>query len=455
MPVFEYRGTNPNGQPASGTLFCASMGAAVEDLTQRGFTIEHLQISSGLGDPLATQQSSQSAPADTAPTQAGGQATQPMAIAGPAAPPRPETPSTTPRTPTSPENISPLDAPRSAMVTDFLGHIFAVPLPALLFFFRQLATMLNAGVGMVGSLDTLSTQTSDPRLRAAIQEFRLQALEGRPLTYGLSRYPEIFSPLMLSMVRAGEDVGRIDESLKLVARHIEEEIALRNLYKRVTFYPKFVVIASIAIVLATNLILGALGKGPGLSSPLTEPATWVVLLPLIVLAFFFFRVGVKQPRIRVFYDQFIQKVPALGKTMHQFAMAKFGRAFGTLYAGGVPIQRAALLAADSCGNEYMRQLVYPAAKQIEEGGSMAEAFARTGAFSPIVLDMMRTGETTGNVDMMMQKMADFYEDEANTRAIQMGHIFGVVCLICVAMYIGYIVFSFWSGYAAGFGGEMG
>lgn len=453
MPVFEYRGTNPNGQPASGTLFCASMGAAVDDLTKRGFTIEHLQVAAALGDPLATQQTSPSPAIDTGRTQAWAQAPLPPATAGQAVQARLE-PGPPPAA-ASQQPVNPLDAPRSAMVTDFLGHIFAVPLPALLFFFRQLATMLNAGVGMVGSLDTLSTQTSDPRLKAAIQEFRQQALEGRPLTYGLSRYPEIFSPLMLSMVRAGEDVGRIDESLKLVARHIEEEIALRNLYRRVTFYPKLVVIASIAIILATNLILGALGKGPGLASPLTEPATWVVLLPLIVAAFFFFRVGVKQPKVRVVYDQVIQRVPGLGKTMHQFAMAKFGRAFGTLYAGGVPIQRAALLAADSCGNEYMRQLVYPAAKQIEEGGSMADAFARTGAFSPIVLDMMRTGETTGNVDMMMQKMADFYEDEANTRAIQMGHIFGVVCLICVAIYIGYIVISFWSGYAAGFGGEMG
>lgn len=425
MPVFEYKGIDAQGQAVSGTVFGSSLNAAAEDLSKRGYRVDHLGVAQITCDPI---------PADfNAPRPAAAEPTgEVKESAPPQAPP-----------------VDPLFAQRSYLATDVLGPLFQVPLSAQLFFFRQLATMLSAGVGMVQCLDTLSTQTSDVRLRGAIREMREHALAGRPLSFGMQRYPEIFSPVMLSLLRAGEEMGTLDQSLGLIARYTEQEIELRNLYRRVTIYPKLVIGASIVIVFGTNWILSALGKKGGLSSPLTEASTWIVLLPLIAFLFLFFRIGVRNPQVRKVYDEILQSFPYLGKTLHQLAMAKFGRAFGSLYAGGVPISKAVVLAADACGNEYLRGKMYPAAKEIEGGGSVAEAFAKTGAFSPIVLDMTRTGETTGRLDQMMAKLAEYYEDDAKTRSIQMGYVFGVVALLAVGVYVGYVVISFWSSYASG------
>lgn len=468
MPIFEYRGKNAAGENVNGTLFCASMPAAVDDLTRRGYVVEHLQVAENPGDPVPSGAPPIQAPAP-APSAvpsagtAGGSAALYEAspsLYGPTAPAGASPGagsrefSASERQMLQPAGAAGYHPPRSRLVTDVMGPIFAVPLPTLLFFFRQLSTMLNAGVAPVQSLDTLASQTADPRMVGAIRELRQHALEGRPLTYGLERYPEIFSPLMISLVRAGEETGRVDESLKMVARHIEQEISIRNLYRKVTFYPKLVVIASIFIILGANGVIAALGKEGGIWSPLTQVSTWIVLGPLLVFGFLFFRVGVKQNSVRKVYDEVLQKAPGLGKILHQFAMAKFGRAFGTLYAGGVATPRATMLSADACGNEFLRRRIYPCAREIEEGGSIADAFARTGAFSPIVLDMVRTGETTGNLDSMLNNMADFYEDEAHTKAMQLGTIFGVVCLLLVAIYVLIILIQFYGGYGAQYQGLM-
>jgi type II secretory pathway component PulF len=421
MPVFEYRAVDNEGKPVTGTVFGASLNAVADDLAQRGLTVERLGLASIPGDPV---------PRDFA-----GDA-QEVARKGVETLPPPVT-------------DEPTYAPRPAIITDVLGPIAPVSLSALLFFFRQLSTMLSAGVNMVQSLDTLSTQTADPRLRAAIREFREHALAGRPITAGMQRYPEMFSPVMISLTRVGEEMGTLDKSLKLIAHYIEREIELRNLYRRLLLWPKIVVASSIFIILGANSIIAFLGKPGGISSPLTTLSTWVVLGPLIVLAFLFFRIGVRQPAIRSAYDQFLQSLPYLGTTLSQIAMAKFGRAFGALHGGGVPIAKSVQLAADSCGNEFLRAKMYPAARDIENGTGVADAFSRTGAFSPIVLDMTRTGETTGNLDLMLTKLAEYYEDDARVRSTQTAYIVFIVVYLAVAIYVAYVVISFYAGYFGG------
>jgi type II secretory pathway component PulF len=191
-----------------------------------------------------------------------------------------------------------------------------------------------------------------------------------------------------------------------------------------------------------------MGKKGGLWSPLTEPSTWVILGPLIVGAFLFFRVGLANPRVRYNFDQFMARVPYVGTTFRQLAMAKFGRAFGALHKGGVPLSKSMLLSADACGNEFLRARMYTAQGKMEEGSGVTETFRDTQAFSPIVLDMVATGETTGNLDHMLTKMSEFYEDEAATRSTQTAQVVGVVLFLCVAIYIGYVVITFYTGNAA-------
>ncbi len=418
MPVFEFTATNPSGENVRGTMMSATLVSAAEDLARQGYQVQHVGLAAGANDPIPKEFSGIEPPIGAEPP---------------------------------PANAAPdITSERSYMMTSVVGPlVLQIPLSALLFFFRQLSTMLGAGVNPVQTFDTLSNQTHDPRLKSIIRELRDHALAGRPMSVGLQRYPESFTPLMLSLVRVGEESGQLDKALGQIAGYIEREIELRNLIRRVTIYPKLVVAAAILIVLAANAVIAMIGRGRGIDTLLTRPSTWVILTPLIVGIYLFVKVGLKNPRIKFQYDQVILSIPVLGPALHQLSMAKFGRAFGTLYAGGVPVHRAVLFAADACGNEYLRARIHPAAKGLEEGAGITETFAATGAFSPMVLDMTRTGETTGNVDMMLERMATFYEDDASTKATQFGYAFGVLVFLIVAVYVAYTVITFYASYFGG------
>lgn len=430
MPVYEYRAVDSGGRSVGGTLLSPSLTEAAQSLAGQGLRVEHLGLAAMPGDPLSASSANERTGqrSDTA---------------------RPSSPLGAEATPPPPTG------PRAAVMTHVVGPlVLKVNLASLQFFFRQLAAMLNAGVGMVQSLDTLSNQTRDPRLKKVIRELREHALVGRPISVGMQRYPEIFSPMMLSLVRVGEASGTLERCLRQLADYIEQEIEIRNLLRRVTFYPKLVIVASIFIIGGAQLVIGALGKTTNLTSPLTQLGTWLVLAPIIVALFLFVRIGLANPRVKHVWDAFLLGIPFVGGTVRQLTMARFGRAFGVMYAGGVPMPDAVQLAADSCGNEYLRARIYPAVDRLKEGRGVTETFRETGAFNPIVLDMTHTGETTGNLDYMLTKMSEFYEDEGKTKSVQLGHVFGVVVYLAVAAYVGFVVISFYQGYLGGLSGLM-
>lgn len=411
MPIFEYRAVDIDGNPVSGTMSGASLTAAGAELEKRGYRVDHLAMTQHPGDPI--------------PAEFGREGSHPS-----------EGPDIT--------------RERTYVETHVVGQfVRRVPLPDLMFFFRQLATMLHAGIGMVQALDTLKGQTNDPKLKSIIGELSQHAREGRPLSFGMQRYPEAFSPLVLSLIRVGETSGIVDDTLRQIAAYIEREIKLRNNIRRQTLYPKIVLGASIFIILGANVVITSFGGTGLLSSPLTNPVTWIFLAPMIAGLWLFTRLGLPNPRIKHNYDQFVQKVPYIGETVRQMAMAKFGRAMAALYRGGVGLPESTQLAADACGSEFIRAKIYPAIPRLKEGHGLAQTYVETGAFSPIVLDMVQTGEQTGNIDMMLDKMADFYEDESETRSNASATILGVVCLLAVAIYVGVIVIRFYMGQVSG------
>ena len=404
MPTFEYQGLNSQGETVKGTAFGVSLDAVLASLSRTGLKIERIEAAQGVGDPLKVHETA-------------GQDYREQ---------------------------------RSYFETSIMGPLVGrVKLEHLLFFFQQFGTMQDAAVPLVQSLETLQRQAKDPKLAGIIGEMRMAAQEGAPLTAVFQRYPEVFSGVMVSVLRAGEDGGFFADALKQVAEYTRREIDLRNLYRRVTFYPKMQIAASILIIVAANLILTRVGSNEKLESPLTEPLTWVFLAPLIVGLFLFFRVGLANPRTKFQWDAIILSVPYLGKTIHQFAMAKFGRAFGAMHRAGVPLAKAVSLAADASGNESLRARIRSAAPRLESGESITDVFRSTGAFPEIVLDMTRTGETTGNIDFMLDKVSAYYEEDSATRATQFAMALGVALLLLVAVYIGYVIINFYVQHYSG------
>lgn len=423
MPTFEYQAQSNDGQVVSGLVLGASLDEAASSLAGKGLQVLRIGVAASPGDPLAG--------VSARPVERPSKETARVVQDGPTI-------------------VGPPVDQRTYMQTSVWGPLVGkVPLSQLAFFFRQLGTMLSAGVPIVQTMGTLANQSASPKLRSILHELGGHVEAGRPISAGMQRYPEVFTPVMISIVRAGEEGGFLEKSLHLVADYIDREIHLRNLYRRLTFFPKLQIAMSILIVIGTNFIIASLGKKGGLSSPLTEPGTWIWLGPLIVALFLFFRVGLANPRVKHNWDTVLSNLPYVGKTLRQLSMAKFGRAFGALYGGGVPMQKAFELGAESCGNEYLRSRMRPAYRQLETGAGLTETLSATGAFSPIVLDMVSTGERTGNLDFMLMKTADFYEQEAETRSTQTALIVGVVLGLVVAVYIGYVVITFYMGYYGG------
>lgn len=408
MPVFEYKAVNQSGEAVVGTLHSASVAAAAEALSQQGLSVEHVGVARAPGDPIPRE--------NPAPAYA------PRYVAGE-------------RTSLQFNVVAPL--------------VGRASLSQLQFFFRQLAQMLHAGVNPVQALDTLASQTGSGNLRQTIREMRDAANAGLPMSGVMQRYPEVYSSLMTNLVIAGEQAGILEEILKQIAEYIGHEIELRNLLRRVTFYPKLVTGFSIVLVLAVNAYIASMGKTGGLWSPLTDPSTWIVLGPLLIVLFLFIRVGLHQAPVKASWDRFLLGLPGLGKTLSQLAMAKFGRAFGTLYRAGIEPARAIALAADGAGNLHIRERILPAANWIKDGRGITESLRATGVFSPIVLDMTQTGETTGNLDEMLESMARYYEDEARVKTHQFGHVFGTVVYVGVAIYVFLMLLRFYSGYFGG------
>lgn len=388
MPLFAYSAQTATGATESGVLESASRSAAAEALAKRGLEVTSLEERTGQGLP-----------------------------------------------------------PRSAVQTDLLGRIVdVVPLTALQFFFRQASVMLDAGINPSDVYASLAKGTRDAKLASILREAHEGAVAGQPVSLTLQRYPEVFPPLMLSAVRVGEQSGTLALQCRHLSEYIERDIQLRNTIKRETAGPKLTVAASVVIILLTNALVTSISAS---AQRLPVPiALWLLVLGAGAGAFLFVRLLLPRPEVRLGFDRFVQRLPGLGPMVHGFAMAKFGRAFGVMYRSGVPFSQALAHAADACGNAAVRADVLPAVQRLEQGAGVTESLAATGAFTPLVLDMARTGEETGQMDEMLSKVADFYEEEGATQAQVAAKFVGVACLLAVAAYVGFVVVTFYSGYFA-------
>ncbi len=438
MALFRYVGTQSDGTPSQGEVLAVSIQEAVSRLQAQGVTVEEVSKAIDASDPLASAEVFRAAP--------------PTATA--AAEPSSHTEQ---RSAEGHYDEGPPTEARSRIETEFAGALVGgVPLSDLQFFFRQLSTMLNAGLGAAQAMDVLTQQTRHSKLKKVVGETRDHIIAGRPMTVGFQRYPEVFSPLMISMIRTGEEGGMVAEQTRMLADYIQRDIELRNIIRRETAYPKLVLGASVLIITATNIILQSIKPGSqGINSPLTTFGVLIVVIPLCIALLIGMKLAKQRPELMSTWHSFTASLPWIGDMIRGFAMARFGRAFGALYAAGVPSPKAFLLAADACGNEALRFKMQTAANDLENGCSMSEAFIRTKAFNPLVIDMVKTGEMTGNVDLMLNKMAEYYEDEGSTKARQSAMILGVLVFLAVALYVGFVIISFYTSMYGGMGAAAG
>jgi type II secretory pathway component PulF len=371
------------------------------------------------------------------------------------------------------EKVRPVTAARQSvsLATRFAENfiypvISGVRLTDLAVMYRQWATLIHAGIPLYQSLVSLEKQVRNAKLRAVIVDLQKQALAGGPLSEVMAEYRWIFSPMQVEMIRAAEYGGLLDQMLTRIADYLDQEIEVRRMISKLTLMPKITTLVALLILgkscfldwanpfvpAVARLVLGQMGKDPYTGVDyLTDTVGFLLLLGgmLFAVTAFCRLVLFQSDSAREAYEQLKFSLPGLGPTARQFALAKFGRAFSALYAAGLPIGTAVSVAGTASGSRIVARATARAVEAAERGATLSSAFRETGAFPPIVLDMLHTGEQTGNVDAMMQKVAEYLEGEASSRAHLASNLFAVGVSLAVAILIGAAVIRFYMGFFSG------
>ncbi|QBI21512.1 type II secretion system F family protein [Egibacter rhizosphaerae] len=303
-----------------------------------------------------------------------------------------------------------------------------IKLQDLAVFSRQFATMINSGLSLVRALNILAEQTENRKLAEIVGVVRGQIEQGRSLSDSLADHPDVFPKLYVAMVRAGETAGMLDQVLLRVANTLEKDLELRRKIKTALTYP--VVVVCLAILLTAAMLIFIVpvfvDMFEDLGGELPLPTQillflsdilrswWFLILPLPIVAWQLFKQARKDPKVRYQLDRLKLKVPVFGDLFHKIALARFNRNFGTLLRAGVPILSALEITADTVNNGVISDAVKDVQTAVKEGESVARPLSQHAVFPPMTVQMIAVGEETGAMDEMLEKIADFYDDEVAT-----------------------------------------
>ncbi|PSO67918.1 MAG: pilus assembly protein PilC [Cyanobacteria bacterium QH_8_48_120] len=323
-------------------------------------------------------------------------------------------------------------------------------------FSRQFAAMVNAGVGIVRCLDVLSEECSNPKLKKALLAINADVQQGTNLSYAMSKHPECFDELYISMVEAGEEGGVLDEVLNRVATLLEDMARLQGQIKSAMAYPTTVGLFAVVIFFAMTIFLipifANIFKDLGVELPVLTQVmllisatlrSWKIIFPigLVFAVVLGLRRYYKTKTGRLQIDRFLLKMPLLGQLNEKNAVARFCRIFGTLTRSGVPILNCLDIVRNTTGNKVIANAVEASKQEIQQGGMVSLALQREKVFPVLAIQMISIGEETGELDGMMVKVADFYEDEVKQAVQALTSLIEPIMMVGVAAMVGVILLS--------------
>ncbi|MGE0080563.1 MAG: type II secretion system F family protein [Thiohalomonadaceae bacterium] len=329
--------------------------------------------------------------------------------------------------------VTPIDIGEAQTRSDAFGTLrarFSQGTPSLddlILFCRQMYTLTRAGVPIIRGITGLAETTRHPALAEVLKRIRIELEAGRELSTALAQFPHIFSSLVVSMVKVGENTGRLEEAFLQLARYLELERDTRNRVKTALRYPTFVLVAiSIAIAVVNIFVIPAFANV--FASMKTElpwqtrmliatsdffVAWWPAMLVAVAISVIGFNYWIKTENGRYRWDRFKLHIPIAGSIIQRALLGRFARSFAMTMRSGVPLIQALTVVARAVDNTYVAQRIVAMRTGVERGDSLSRTAATTGMFTPLVLQMMNVGEETGGVDAMMDEVADFYEREVD------------------------------------------
>lgn len=305
----------------------------------------------------------------------------------------------------------------------FLHQLQRVGYDDLVLLNIQLSKLVEVGIPLVTALRTLEAQTAHVRLREAIGQVATDVESGISFSEALARYPWLFSPLFVSMVRAGEASGKLDEILTRLAAFSQEQTELQQQLKTALTYPSLLLVLGVGIMVF--LVEGIIPKfvvifteaGVPLPLPtflLAHLSAWLrqqwgwVVVGMVVVGWAI-REGLKTPPGRRFFDALVLKLPVIGPLVRKVVLGRFARTLETLLSSGVPILESLAIVEQTMGNVIIAQAVKEIQASVRQGGSLAEPLKRHPAFPPMAVQMIMVGESSGTVDRMLRELAAHYD----------------------------------------------
>lgn len=328
-----------------------------------------------------------------------------------------------------------------------------VSLQDLVMFTRQLATMIDAGLAMVQCLQALAEQTTNKVMRDIIKDVCVRVEGGDSFSEALQKHPKAFNRLYVSMVGAGEKGGLLSEILARLATYLESTARLRKKVKSAMMYPTVVTIVAIIITIFLLVkvvpVFGDIFSSFGAELPgptqflinvsnLVKKFIWLILLGGggLVYGWLYF---IKTKSGREFWDARRIKLPIFGQIAHKICLARFTRTFASLVRSGVPILEVLTITANTCGNVIMEKAIKVSSGDIEKGESIANALGKHTIFPIMIIRMVTAGEQTGKLDAMLERIADFLDDEIETTLSGLTSLIEPVLIVFLGVVVGGIV----------------
>ncbi|HEY2496244.1 MAG TPA: type II secretion system F family protein [Candidatus Angelobacter sp.] len=330
-----------------------------------------------------------------------------------------------------------------------------IPIKDTAVFFRQFSVMIDAGLPLVQCLEILAANQENQVFQKCLTGVRTTVEGGSTLSNAMRQYPKIFDDLTTNMIEAGEAGGILDTILQRLAQYVEKAVKLKSAVKSALIYP-------VSVISIACLVVGALLKfvvpifanmftSMGVDLPLPTKIViglsnfvgrfWWLVLAMGVMSYVGVKYIRKDPKGRFMFDKMLLNLPVLGSVLRKIAVARFTRTLGTLITSGVPILEGLTITARTSGNAVLEDALMKVRKAVEEGRTIVDPLKESGVFPNMVTQMIGVGEATGAMDAMLQKIADFYEDEVDAATKNMLTLLEPLMIGFLGVAVGGIVVS--------------
>lgn len=333
-------------------------------------------------------------------------------------------------------------------------------------FCRQFQSILKAGVTIVEALEMLAGQTENKSFAKAIRETKVSVQKGSTLAEAMQEHPKIYPPILINMVEAGEVSGSLEVALERMGTQFEKSAKLKGLVKKAMIYPIMILVVAFVVVIAMSILVvpkfADIFKDIGTEMPAMTAAImafsdfiihkWYILLLIIAVLAFFISLFVKSENGKAILGRISIKLPIFGKLIVKSTAASFARTISTLVSAGVPISDALEITARSMNNVLFKDALREAKRQVEQGSNLSYPLEACGLFPPMISQMIRIGEETGNVDGMLTKAADYFEEEVEIATGSLTSLIEPLIIVVLGVIVGYLVLALYMPMMSMYGG---